>query len=56
MTAAELALLDHLLDHPYIPEVDDDPRLDEQDHQFDDPAVDAAFARLAPGHPKGVRA
>jgi hypothetical protein len=56
MKAAELALLDHLERYPYIPEVDDDPRLDEQDHQLEDPAVEAAFARLAPGHPKGVRA
>lgn len=34
------------------PEVDDDPRIAEQDHQLDNPAVENAFARLACDHPE----
>lgn len=43
------------VDQPSVPEAAEDPRLTEQHHQLDeDPAVEAAFARLAPGHPEGV--
>ena len=49
--AKDTELLTALLDNPYIPEVHDDPRVDEQYHQLEDPAVEDAFAHLAIDHP-----